>query len=467
METLRSIERYPERKPGQKAWAVALYAVLTFAFFYPTGLFLNIHILPDMPLWWMPCFLVGVVPAAAAALVFFGAMIRARCRQPEALLSFRQFFLEWWVNGKLTILWAAWVVIAAAIAVLEGISNYRVNSVYVFDILVSLLLLYPLGIFLGRRDRLRLLHVIMDRCIFVLFLLVLLMLYRFARKEFPFYIFGRLFGFSKSRLLMGSNSNMCGAQCSFLALCALYRMQMFRSKGKKCLYLIMALALSFAVLLTQSVGSLLSLGVGATGMLCLYVYRRRRLRGAKYPTLTALLTGAAFVCVIAAAAFLVLRVLPSVLPGFKIRKISLAKIASISSRKKIWAATITHVFQDPHLMLHGCSSHAVTSFIEKWLGTRFHTHNQFLEILLSQGIPGFVFFLTWLVRTVLHSVRLCNDPKTSQALWLLPALLVSLLCGNMLEPFLLGRLYFVGSMFFLIGGYVSGLALSLREESAS
>lgn len=466
MDAVPSTTEYPEREPGRRGFAAAMYAVFAFVFVYLIGSFLDIFLLPPMEPWWMSWFAVGFAPAVAAFAAAAAALLSALRRRSPSLGAFRAAGREFWTGGRPAVVWCVWVILAALIAWREGISNLVVNGVYVFDIMVSLLLLYPLGVCLGRRGRRELLHLIMDVSMVTLFLLILYVYYRFFRGTFRFTLSGRGYEFSNHRLRLGSNANVGGSHCALMALCAVYRFGAVKNRAARLAFFVMGLVCASATVLTQSWASLLSLGLGITMALCLLVFRRSKLRGPKRFFL-ALGAGILFVGTLAAAFLAVTRILPSILPDFKARSLSLDKLVNLSGRTRIWKATVREFFRDGHLMLHGCSAQSVTQFLKEWTGTAFHTHNQFLEIMLSQGIPGLLFFLFLLGTLARRSVPVCADADTPRAGWLLPMLLLSLLLGNLLEPFLLGRQYFVGSMFFLIGGYVSGLYLSLREGKIS
>ena len=87
-------------------------------------------------------------------------------------------------------------------------------------------------------------------------------------------------------------------------------------------------------------------------------------------------------------------------------------------------------------------------------------------LFVTNLVSGLAFFLVWLVHMARQSVYVCARPETERSAWLLPVLLLALVVGNLLEPFLLARGYFVGHMFFLTAGFVSGTYRSLREKTA-
>ena len=223
MNSDQPVTLYPEREAGRRGFAVALYAAFAFVFVYLIGSFLNIFILPVMSIWWMAWFVTGFAPACLAGAVIAVCFVTALRRRSPALAAFRELGRDFWTGGKLTVLWCVWVLAAACIALKEGRCSFLVNGVYVFDIMVSLLLLYPLGCFLGRRDRRSLLHLIMDVSLAVLGVLILYIYYRFLRGEYQFVIAGHPYDFFKFRLQMGSNANPSGANCALVALFAVYR----------------------------------------------------------------------------------------------------------------------------------------------------------------------------------------------------------------------------------------------------
>ena len=142
------------------------------------------------------------------------------------------------------------------------------------------------------------------------------------------------------------------------------------------------------------------------------------------------------------------------------------KAAKLAGRLRIWKAVTASILHDRHLLLHGCSQAATSETVLRLIGKNYNTHNQFLEILLAQGLPALVFWCVWLVWTAEKSLALAFRSACKDGRWLLPLPLLFLIADNMSETMLAGRGHFVGGLFFLIAGYAGGLwaAEKARKE---
>ncbi len=86
-----------------------------------------------------------------------------------------------------------------------------------------------------------------------------------------------------------------------------------------------------------------------------------------------------------------------------------------------------------------------------------YTHNQFLEILVGQGIVPLLLYVLWLVFVARDSLQSCLDLSPEKGgEWTLPIVLLVLVVANLMEALLAGTTHYVGHVFFLTAGYVAG-----------
>ena len=131
--------------------------------------------------------------------------------------------------------------------------------------------------------------------------------------------------------------------------------------------------------------------------------------------------------------------------------------STLGGRKKIWLTVIRGAVKDPHILIHGSSMASTSDWVATVLKKAFRTHNQFLELLVAQGLPSLVLFLFWLIWLAGKSLSLGLGPGSRDD-WLLPLPLLVLIIHNMVEMMLVARPHVVCGFFYLIAGYTAGLA---------
>ena len=133
--------------------------------------------------------------------------------------------------------------------------------------------------------------------------------------------------------------------------------------------------------------------------------------------------------------------------------------------RELWISVLIHVFKTPGLLLHGCTQSSTPTIVEALTGKSYNTHNQILEVLLAYGLPSALLFLSWLACVAGKSLSLSFDPGADHGRWMLPSVLLLLVVNNMAETMLVARGHFVGGLFFLIAGYVCGMAPKKKEKT--
>ena len=495
---------------GEKGFCFSLRFVTLFAAAHVVLVFLQSNFVPLSGGWNMVWLGLELLLGVGAFVLSLGCYLYAVKNKTPSLVGFRTLFRDILSPGSvLLLLWVLWAYIACLLAIREGRTSFYHNVRYLFYQTADLLVLFPLGVYYGRRGETRLLRALYDMCLTLFTLQLVYGFYQFFRGNPQFSaFFGRKFDFSILRAIFGVNSNHTGAYAAFFLIAGIWRFRNAASRAGKAA-LIAAFLVSFAAFaMVESRGAIFGV-TAAVGVYAGAASWRRHKKGAFTGGLCSLLC-----CVLAAGAFLALfygtracalsvqnNVLARVYEttsdplspvseeadtvstaeaaqsadaavpeagstsyiapaagadGDKEMRGLIGKGAStLGGRKKIWLTVIRGASKDFHILLHGTSMANTSDWVATVLGKAFRTHNQFLELLVAQGLPALILFLLWLLWLAGRSVRLGLDGE-SKTNWVLPLPLLALIIHNMVEMMLVARPHVVCGFFYLIAGYVVG-----------
>lgn len=147
----------------------------------------------------------------------------------------------------------------------------------------------------------------------------------------------------------------------------------------------------------------------------------------------------------------------------------LAIDAPVNSRFALWGASVKSMFHNVHHFLFGVTTagvyNALETFAEGFYGV--YTHNQFLEVAVSSGIPNLILYLIWLILICKNCLRigLSSVQNISLGERLIPIIILCLVVANLPEGRLIGHSYMPGSIFFLLCGWTSMKARTLPPVS--
>ena len=420
--------------------------LLTFCGFYVLSDLLLFLVLPlegrMRPLWYAVQMAVGLAALSAAALL--SAAKRSRLSP----------LLRELAGGETVVLllWMIWAGIACLLAVKAGAASLRQNVPCLFDLFVCTLLLFPLGVFWGKRRDMRLLNVMIDAggTVFLLFSLAAIFS-RVTGRE-PFLLFGHSYGVNDlGRLAVGTNPNTTGAMAAFFLAAGLYRLHSVSSAGGKLCWGLAWGVNALTLYWSDCRTGLVAAGAAAAVYLFMLLWRSTKSTAAK----VLLCTAAAGL--LAGAGFFLWQFLKTHGADLQARGGSIIKLGS---RTKIWAAVIKALKSDRSLLLRGCSPASVLDYVTG-LGATFYTkvntHNQFLEILTGQGLPGLALYVSWLLPVIWKSLKLLFSGE-GRGGWILPLILFVLFTENLTEATLVCEHHYTGCLFFLTAGFVCGLA---------
>ena len=495
------------RSPAGRGFVFSLRFVSVFAAAHILLVLLQTNFLPLSDDWNVVWLSLELLLAAGALGISAVCLAYARVRGTQSLDSFSALFRDIMTPGTVFLaLWVLWAYISCFLAIREGRASFYHNVRFLFYQTADMLVLFPLGLYLGRKSRTSLLKAVYDGALALFTIQLLWGFLRFFGGEAAFSAFyGRPFDYSILRPIIAVNSNSVGGYAAFFLVAGIWR---FRSAGSRVgrALLIAAFAVNFAAFVSVEsraavLGVTAALGTGAGAAF----WRRGRLSPLPRAVCSAVC------CAVAAAVFLgvfygsrtaVLRVQNRVLgriytaaaekapeavegsgspdrpgngstsyiapaPGVsgdrERRDLVGGGASTLGGRSKIWRCVIEGAARDRHILLHGTSMANVGDWVETTAFKRnFHTHNQLLEVLVAQGLPALVLFLLWLVWLAGKSFSLAFSPSPG-AEWALPLPLLSLITHNMAEMMLVGRTHFVGGFFFLIAGYTAGLTAERRS----
>ena len=452
-----------------------------------------------------------------AFMIVLGCLLYALVNHTNSLQSFETFYTDVRSPGMLFLtLWTLWAYAACLMAIREGRATFYHNVRYLFYQTADLLVLFPLGVYFGRRKQTKLLAIVYDSC---MALLTAQLLYGFVRffcgdSKFTAF-FGRTFDYSILRAIIGVNSNHTGAYTAFFLVAGIWRFCSLHSRTGKALLAASELVCFTAFVMTESRGAIL----GMTASIGVWAGAAFWRSGRFSPPVRMICS--AFCCVIAASVFLVVyygsRTAVLSLQNNVLERSYIASQAKVSAvdhpeadpaaadqsgadsdtksgkdlpgggntpyiapaagasgdqerrdligsgastlggRTKIWITVIRGAAGDRHILLHGTSMANTSDWVATVYGKAFRTHNQFLELLVAEGLPALLLFLLWLCWVAGRSISLGLSADAGPE-WVLPLSLLLLIVHNMVEMMLVARPHVVCGFFYLIAGYTAGFA---------
>ena len=135
---------------------------------------------------------------------------------------------------------------------------------------------------------------------------------------------------------------------------------------------------------------------------------------------------------------------------------------TFNGRTPIWKNTISGAFTSFRTAMFGVTPMSVSDMIYQMqgqTGTKWaHAHNQFLQILASNGLPALCLFLSWFFLMLKDTWKLFITQKNRTVFLFVPVIILALMLANQMEAFLLYGYEFMGFTFFLLCGILHGKA---------
>lgn len=104
----------------------------------------------------------------------------------------------------------------------------------------------------------------------------------------------------------------------------------------------------------------------------------------------------------------------------------------LTGRAELWSSVIEHIKKNPIILLIGESKLEPLRGFDQFFA---HCHCLYLQVLLESGIPGLLLFLSFIIYTIVHAIKVIRTPDLPLWIRLLPALPISLWVGDIAETF--------------------------------
>ena len=142
----------------------------------------------------------------------------------------------------------------------------------------------------------------------------------------------------------------------------------------------------------------------------------------------------------------------------------------LNGRFDIWLVSLKVMVQDIRTFLLGVSRAGSEPFLTEMNNGSyiFYSHNQFIEMGLCYGLPGFIAFTAWMVLIARDSLRLQfpADARVTPGAKIIPAIVLAMTLNNLMEAMLLYYGFFSGSVFIFFCGMTVGKAEGIRMYPA-
>ena len=436
--------------------------------------------------------LMGIYHLVVRQLSYFLAMETYQKAEMFICLVLLAYYIIYWLVNKPTFHFRAEYCILICLMIWYLVSTFAMNEKMqgdwwldnknlLIDTAITLLVYFPLGDAVGRSiasgkkmmmNNLKIFLHILLACwtVFILFVLINV----FQQNVINLPGGGKIEMNRQAALCLNCHYNTTGAwQMLFTLTCIMMAIWVRHPIGK-ILYGIGAAINLVAQFLANSRTSYISTVVGCSLTVLVAVYRK--LRNEKEDGLfpikggqliiglgAAIVTGA----VLVGARSAVYSVFQSVThfneqmngtegKGMIVREVFDSTTSTLTGRTDIWAAALKGMFSTVQNFFLGVTPIGVTRVISRFTGGEYnlYTHNVFLEVGVSLGVPAMCAFLVWFVLILKSGYR--QMKRNLGKLTYLMVLLTTLMLSNMTEGILLFHQFINGFAFFFLCGWIYG-----------
>lgn len=251
-----------------------------------------------------------------------------------------------------------------------------------------------------------------------------------------------------ARLEIGYVATVSGALLSISALISTICGIITKKKIKKCIYIIATIIILQALALTDSRTAFISFSIGFALVISILIFTRIHVQKTWHRWVASFL-GLLFS--FALSIILLTKITPlfnhlmlrGMFPSALAEETVSKKVANInrgfdvssnafSGRFEIWKAVLSFLKQNPKYLLIGKSKIEPLSAIAP---DNAHCHNIFIQVLLESGIVGLLLLLFFVGNICINCIRVIKGKEAEKWIVLLPALIISLIVGDMVECF--------------------------------
>ena len=370
-------------------------------------------------------------------------------------------------------------VLLILLGVLYIVSMISMNHVYMGDWIsanlgglidggVSILILFPLGRVLVKEENQRYRNAVMlVTHVLVIGLAVLLgwVVVRLFNNETVLLPRGKIYMRSGTRLKLSSNPNTGSMYIAIFLIVAVCMVFWVKPLWLRVLYALSVPVFYVIVTLTNSRATYISViaAFAAIAAVCACTY----VRGSSAKRAWIAIAASVLVILLLFAAregvFLLYKWFSH--KGSQARKMEIFE-TGLSGRFDIWLASLKVMVQDVRTFLLGVSCAGSGPFLAEACNEPdvFYSHNQFIEMGLCYGLPGFIAFTAWMVLIARDSLRLQfpGNARVTPGGKIIPAIVLAMTLNNLAEAMLLYYGFFSGSIFILFCGMTVGKAEGIR-----
>ncbi len=140
----------------------------------------------------------------------------------------------------------------------------------------------------------------------------------------------------------------------------------------------------------------------------------------------------------------------------------LGSMRNMQSRFRIWNSALKAMTIDGKRFIFGVTPVSVTSAITEASGgsiENLYTHNQFLEVGVALGVPGMLLFILFVALLAIYSYRIAIKHNEGKKAWIIISMVVTLLIANLSEATLMFYRYLSSYPFFLLSGWICGTSM--------
>lgn len=357
---------------------------------------------------------------------------------------------------------------------IRGNTSLGGNAVILIIVAIKIFLAYMYAQYVNGNKRL--IHNMFRILIGGLTVAMLFFIYQLVLNEEFLYQNGSLFlridlRFQEKRLYISANPNTIGMCAKTMVMLCAYMFAVTKKKTR--FFYLPALIIHYIIMvMTDSRASILSAAICFGLIASIYCWdkvRKRRLAVRIAITVIAFLLTFGMVDAMRTPTIMGYKLARCWVTGEKFEwnggKRELLKDSS--GRGPIFLAAIRSM-RHPDVAVFGVTKDGVFDLLTEEMGQRRyeHTHNEFLEIMCSTGIPGFLLFLTWLCMAAWCGARVFFNVKGRFTFSerILMVICLAELGNNMME----GRLTFYphlsGMIFYLTAGYAVVFAQRLNHS---
>ena len=341
------------------------------------------------------------------------------------------------------------------------------------DMAVSVLVFFPMPLFLDDEGSRKVLRVCLNIMLTVITVLMAVVIWNIFRSQVIRLPDGLVFMRNNDELEISSNRNTVAAYAAFTAFLCPVMMLSAARKWEKMLYVIPFLIHWVIQCLTQSTTGLLVGALSGGLMLAFFLIDRRKTGDSRRGILIAALCGAAAVVILWMSRTWIFRFYQVCTGSSPDTLRDMSDNLTLSGRIRIWQAAVRAIFgyngtaSSFRNAMFGYTFAGVPSVIGAICGSSMYTHNQYLEIGSAMGIPALAAYIAFTVILGIRCVRIILAERGRVALQekFIIILILSLVIGNLPEGRLIGNGYMTGCFFFLMCGWCSRRSRALGMPS--